>query len=104
MEPALVVDLLDEVGKVFSDVFEGFEGHRIDRLDLQRFHEAFGLGIIVRIAAAVEWPPGDGLRMAVRPPAGQRPGRQADRSRLAQRPPRRPSKKIERPSRSRLSC
>lgn len=52
MEPALVVDLFDEVGKVFSDVLEGLEGHRIDRLDLQRFHEAFGLGIIVRIAAA----------------------------------------------------
>ena len=35
MEPALVVDLLDEVGKVFSDVLESLERHRIDRFDLQ---------------------------------------------------------------------
>ena len=52
MEPALVVDHLDEVGKVLGDVLESFECHRVDRLDLQRFHEAFSLGIIVRIAAA----------------------------------------------------
>jgi hypothetical protein len=33
MEPAFVVDLLDEVGKMFSDVLEGFERHRIDGLN-----------------------------------------------------------------------
>ncbi|WP_167514817.1 hypothetical protein [Mesorhizobium intechi] len=36
MEPAFVLDLLDEAGKVINDVVEGFEGHRVDRLDLQR--------------------------------------------------------------------
>ncbi|WOS67253.1 hypothetical protein SFGR64A_30485 (plasmid) [Sinorhizobium fredii GR64] len=52
MEPALVVDLLDEVGKVFGDVLEGFECHQIDRLDLQRFHEALGLGVVIRVSPA----------------------------------------------------
>jgi len=40
MKPAIVVDLLDEAGKVFCDVLEGFEDHRVDRLDLQRLDEA----------------------------------------------------------------
>ena len=40
MKPAIVVDLLDEAGKVFCDVLEGLEDHRVDRLDLQRLDEA----------------------------------------------------------------
>lgn len=52
MEPAFVVDLLDEAGKVINDVVEGFEGHRVDRLDLQRLHEALRLGVVVKIASA----------------------------------------------------
>jgi len=35
-----------------GDIVEGFERHRVDRLDLQGFHQAFGLGIVVRIAFA----------------------------------------------------
>ena len=49
MEPALIVDLLDEVGKVLGDILESFERHRIDCLDLQCFHEALGLGVVVRV-------------------------------------------------------
>src|SRR5262245_29694565 len=51
MEPAFVVDLLDEVGKVLGDVLEAFEGHRVDGFDLQGFHEAFRRGVVIRIAA-----------------------------------------------------
>jgi hypothetical protein len=40
MKPAIVVDLLDEAGKAFSDVLEGFEDHRVDCLDIQRLDEA----------------------------------------------------------------
>jgi hypothetical protein len=50
VEPTFVVDLLDKVGKVLSDVLEAFEGHRIDRLDLYGFHEAFRFGVVIRIA------------------------------------------------------
>ena len=52
MWPALVVNLLDEVGKVFGDVLECLEGYRVNGLDLQRFHEALGLGIVIRVAPA----------------------------------------------------
>src|SRR5690606_8483520 len=52
MKPAFVVDLLDEAGKMFDNVLECFEGHRIDRFDLQRFHEALGFCVVVRIASA----------------------------------------------------
>ena len=37
MESAFVVDLLDKVRKLFSDVLEAFEGQRIDRLDFSVF-------------------------------------------------------------------
>lgn len=47
-----VVDLIDEARKVGSDIVERLIGHRIDDLDLERFHEALGLGVIIRIAAA----------------------------------------------------
>ena len=52
MEPFGVVDLVDELGKVVNDVLEGLVGHRIDGFNLQGLHEALGLGIVVRIAAA----------------------------------------------------
>jgi len=51
MQSAGVVDLINEAGKVLSDVGEGFIGHRIDGFDLHRLHEAFRFGIIVGIAA-----------------------------------------------------
>jgi hypothetical protein len=51
MKPAFVVDLLDEVGKVLGDVFEAFEGHRVDGFDLEGFHEAFRHGVVIRIAS-----------------------------------------------------
>lgn len=52
MKPAFIVDLLDEVGKVLGNILEGFERHRIDRLDPQRFHEALGFGVVVGVAPA----------------------------------------------------
>ena len=52
VQSAGVVDLIDEAWKVGSDVLEGLIGHGIDGLDLQRLHEALGLGVVVRIAAA----------------------------------------------------
>jgi hypothetical protein len=52
MEPAAVVGTFDEVWKVVGDVLESLKGHRIDRLDLQRFHEALGLGIVIGIASS----------------------------------------------------
>ena len=33
-----------------SPFVEGFEGHRVDRLDLQRLHEALRLGVVVWVA------------------------------------------------------
>ena len=45
METASVVDLVDESRKIVSDIFEGFVGHRIDGFDLERLHEALGLGV-----------------------------------------------------------
>src|SRR5271154_6155047 len=51
MQSALVVDLLDEAGKILNDIFERFVCHRIDRLDLHGFHEALHLGVVIRIAA-----------------------------------------------------
>ncbi len=45
MKPASVVDLLDEVRKMPDDIVEGFERHRVDRLHLQGFQQAFGLAL-----------------------------------------------------------
>lgn len=39
---------------MFDNVVLGFERHRINRFDLQRFHEAFGLGIVIWIASAYQ--------------------------------------------------
>lgn len=50
VEPALVVDLLDEVRKVVGNILEAVEGHGVDCFDLQGFHEALGLGVIIRIS------------------------------------------------------
>lgn len=50
MSSALIVDAVDKRGKRSDDVLEGFECHRIDRLDLERLHEALGFGVIVGIS------------------------------------------------------
>ena len=50
MQSAFVVHLVDEAWKILDDVFECFVGHRIDRLDLHGFHEAFGHRVVIRIA------------------------------------------------------
>ena len=52
VQSACVVDVIDEPRKVCSDIFEGLVGHRIDGLDLERLHEALGLGVVVGIAPA----------------------------------------------------
>jgi hypothetical protein len=41
-----LADLVDESRKVLCDIGDGFVGHRIDGFDLERFHEALGLGVI----------------------------------------------------------
>jgi hypothetical protein len=51
VEPSAVVDLVDEAGKIGGDVFERLVFHHVDGLDLQGFHEAFGLRIVVGITA-----------------------------------------------------
>lgn len=45
METALVVNLLDGVRKVFSDVVEALEGHWIDRLDFRVFMKLSALAL-----------------------------------------------------------
>ena len=45
MESVLVVDLLDKVRKLFSDVLEAFEGQRIDRLDFSVFMKLSALAL-----------------------------------------------------------
>lgn len=52
MQSACVVDLIDEARKIGGDIVESLVGHRVDGLDLERFHVALGLGVIVWIAAA----------------------------------------------------
>jgi hypothetical protein len=47
VEPALVLDLLDEVRKMFDDVLEVVEGHRIECLDLHRLRDALRFGVVV---------------------------------------------------------
>ena len=81
MEPPGVVDLVDEARKVGGDVVEGLVGHRVDRLDLERLHEALGLGVVVGIAApahradeavAARAPGRPRRRIATRDPSGGR--------------------------------
>ena len=50
MDPPMIVNLVEEVGKIGGYVLECFVVHQIHCLDLQRLHEAFRLGVIVRIA------------------------------------------------------
>ena len=38
--------------KMFSDILEALEHHRVYHLNLQCLHEAFGLGVIIRISPA----------------------------------------------------
>ena len=52
MQPAGVVDLIDEARKVGGHILEGFVVHQVDGFGLQRFHKTLGLGIVVRIAAS----------------------------------------------------
>src|SRR5215813_11795647 len=47
VQPASVVDLVNEAGKIRGDVLECFVVHKIDGFDLQRLDEAFGLGVVV---------------------------------------------------------
>ena len=47
MQPTGIVDLINEAGQVGHDVSERLVGHRIDRLNLQRLHEAFRFGVVV---------------------------------------------------------
>ena len=51
MQAALIVNVVDEPGKLLGDVVEGLERHRIDRFDLECLHEALRLGVVVRVSA-----------------------------------------------------
>src|SRR3979411_3153364 len=56
VEPSGIVDAVDELGKIFDDVGECLERHWIDALDLERLHEAFCLGVVVRISSPTHGP------------------------------------------------
>ena len=56
VEPSGIVDAVDELGKIFDDVGECLERHWMDALDLQRLHEAFCLGVVVRISSPTHGP------------------------------------------------
>src|SRR5215831_9260811 len=49
VQPASVVDLVNEAGKIRGDVLECFVVHKVDGFDLQRLDEAFGLGVVVGV-------------------------------------------------------
>lgn len=51
VQAALIVNIVDEPGRLLGDFIEGLERHRIDRLDFERFHEALRLGVVVRVSA-----------------------------------------------------
>lgn len=44
MQAALIVNIVDEPGKLFGDFIEGLERH-------ERLHEALRLGVVVRVSA-----------------------------------------------------
>ena len=46
VEPPCVVDLVDEAGKIGGDILESIVVHQVDGFDLQRLHEALGLGVM----------------------------------------------------------
>lgn len=50
-KPSTVVKLLKEARKVFGNVDEGFECHRINGFDLECLHEALRRGVVVWVAA-----------------------------------------------------
>src|SRR6516165_1124583 len=50
MESASVVNFIDEAGKISCNVLKDFVGHQIHGFNLQCFHEALGLGVVVGIA------------------------------------------------------
>src|SRR5215813_10300211 len=50
VQPASVVDLVNEAGKIRGDVLECFVVHKVDGFDLQRLDEAFGLGVVVGVS------------------------------------------------------
>lgn len=52
LQPLGVVDLVDEARKVSRDIGESFVLRHVHCLDLERFHEALGLGVVVGIAVA----------------------------------------------------
>ena len=96
MQPTGVVDLIDEAGQIGHDVAERLVGHRVDRLDLQRLHEAFGLGIVIGVCApahgAFELMVGQDLAVGgtrVRPGFNQSSQRQPDLTAARRREPRR---------------
>ena len=43
----MFVDLIDKAWKIGGDVFESFVIYQIDGLDLEGFHKALGLGIVI---------------------------------------------------------
>src|SRR5262249_49281874 len=49
-QPASVVDLVNEAGKIRGDGLECFVVHKVDGFDLQRLDEAFGLGVVVGVS------------------------------------------------------
>ena len=51
VKPSTVVNLLKEARKVFGNVDEGFECHRINGFDLECLHEALRRGVVVWVAA-----------------------------------------------------
>ena len=52
VEPAFVVDLVDEVRKRVDDVGERLIAAEVDFLGLDSLHEALGLGVVIGDAAA----------------------------------------------------
>src|SRR5262249_7609724 len=52
VQPASVVDLVNEAGKIRGDVLECFVVHKVDGFDLQRLDEAFGLGRVQATACS----------------------------------------------------
>ena len=52
MQSLPVVDLIDEAGDAGSGVGEVTVLRGVDLLDLQRFHEALGHGVVIRTSGA----------------------------------------------------
>ena len=50
MQPLGVVNVGDEVIDAGAGIGDGLEGARVQFLGLERLHEAFRLGVVVRVA------------------------------------------------------